>query len=310
MLSIGEWAGHPQGRAVAPEPLVYLAATQPAGAPNWALDPARPLDGLRILDLTRVLAGPVATRCMAGFGAHVLRIDPPDWDEPALVPDVTLGKKCARLDLRVTADVFDHLLSRADVLVHGYRPGALDKLGYPASFRQSLSPGLIDVSLDAYGWRGPWAGRRGFDSLVQMSTGIAHTAWSRRRPTSRSRSFGPGAGPCHRLSHGRRHPGRNTEVAENAWLASPAFACPHRATRDRAYPRRTRRCAAPRRARRSLAGYRRLRPGAERSASFRRSASRAFRCVGTVQRARLDHTLPSGSDPSSKREMSDAMQGI
>jgi crotonobetainyl-CoA:carnitine CoA-transferase CaiB-like acyl-CoA transferase len=105
----------------------------------------------------------------------VLRIDPPDWDEPAVVPSVTLGKRCARLDLNVAEGraIFDALLSQADVLVHGYRPGALDNLGYDQARRRALSPGLIEVSLDAYGWQGPWASRRGFDSLVQMSAGIA-----------------------------------------------------------------------------------------------------------------------------------------
>ncbi|MFX9638705.1 CoA transferase, partial [Acinetobacter baumannii] len=90
-------------------------------------------------------AGPVATRFLAGLGADVLRIDPLDWDEPAVVPDVTLGKRCARLDLRSSVDrsVFEHLLSQADILVHGYRPDALDGLGYGESVRRSLAPGLV-----------------------------------------------------------------------------------------------------------------------------------------------------------------------
>src|SRR5207237_6743002 len=65
------------------------------------------------------------------------------------------------------------LLAGANILVHGYRPGALERLGFPARERQAIRPGLVDVSLDAYGWTGPWKGRRGFDSLVQMSSGIA-----------------------------------------------------------------------------------------------------------------------------------------
>jgi crotonobetainyl-CoA:carnitine CoA-transferase CaiB-like acyl-CoA transferase len=128
-----------------------------------------------VLDLTRVLAGPVATRFLAGYGAQVLRIDPPDWDEPAVVPEVSLGKRCARLDLRAAEGRarFEALLAQADVLVHGYRPGALAHLGYDAAALRRLAPALIDVCLDAYGWSGPWAARRGFDSLVQMSSGIA-----------------------------------------------------------------------------------------------------------------------------------------
>ena len=185
MRSIAAWEEHPQGRAVAAEPLVHFETTETNGTLNLPLQPARPLEGLRVLDLTRVLAGPVATRFLAGYGAEVLRIDPPDWDEPAVVPEVTLGKRCARLNLHESRDraIFEQLLSRADVLIHGYRPGALDGLGYDAKARQKLSPGLVDVSLDAYGWSGPWATRRGFDSLVQMSTGIADFGMQRSHST-------------------------------------------------------------------------------------------------------------------------------
>lgn len=187
MRGLAEWAVHPQGQAVAAEPLVHVdPARDRSGSQSeslWAPRPGRPLAGLRVLDLTRVLAGPVATRFLAGFGADVLRIDPPDWSEPALEPEVTLGKTCARLDLRQPPDraTFEGLLAGADVLVHGYRLGALDGLGYGAEARRALAPGLIEVCLDAYGWTGPWAGRRGFDSLVQMSTGIAQAGqtWQR-----------------------------------------------------------------------------------------------------------------------------------
>jgi crotonobetainyl-CoA:carnitine CoA-transferase CaiB-like acyl-CoA transferase len=174
MRTMQEWADHPQGRAVAVEPLIAITGT--AAAPmTWRPSPGRPLDGLRVLDLTRVLAGPVATRFLAGYGADVLRIDPPGWDEPSVVPDVTLGKRCARLDLHTAADrdTFEHLLAQADVLVHGYRPGALDAIGYNEARRHAIRPGLIDVALNAYGWSGPWQVRRGFDSLVQMSAGVA-----------------------------------------------------------------------------------------------------------------------------------------
>lgn len=176
MRGLSDWAAHPQGRAVAAEPLVAFARAPDRSRTNWTPSPEeRPLRGLRVLDLTRVLAGPVAARFLAGFGADVLRIDPPGWDEPSLAPEVTPGKACARLDLRAAGDRarFEDSLAGADVLLHGYRPGALDDLGYGAAARRALAPGLVDVGLDAYGWTGPWAGRRGFDSLVQMSCGIA-----------------------------------------------------------------------------------------------------------------------------------------
>lgn len=178
MRSRAEWLAHPQGQAVAADPLIGWVAPRsitPRHRPFASA--ARPLAGLRVLDLTRVLAGPIATRTLAGFGADVLRIDPPGWDEPGVIPDIALGKRCAYLDLKSEAGLAQvkTLLSQADVLVHGYRPGALDGLGLDLATRDALAPNRVEVTLDAYGWTGPWATRRGFDSLVQMSAGIAAT---------------------------------------------------------------------------------------------------------------------------------------
>lgn len=176
LRSLEAWSRHPQGRAVAKEPLLYVEPTSRFDGPVDARGgPDRPLQGVRVLDLTRVLAGPVATRLLAGWGAEVLRIDPPDWDEPAIAPEVTLGKHCARLDLRSSGGKqrILELLSSADVMVHGYRSDALEGLGLGGALRERHRPGLIDVSLNAYGWSGQWRNRRGFDSLVQMSSGIA-----------------------------------------------------------------------------------------------------------------------------------------
>lgn len=188
MRSWAAWQRHAQGRAVLTEPLLHWHDTARSPQAQWAATADQPLQGLRVLDLTRVLAGPVATRLLAGLGAEVLRIDPPGWDEPSLAPEMTVGKRCARLDLRDAADRarFEALLQRADVLVHGYRSDALEALGLGAQHRQALRPGLVDVSLDAYGFTGPWATRRGFDSLVQMSMGIAEAgqrAAAADRPT-------------------------------------------------------------------------------------------------------------------------------
>ncbi len=177
MRSRADWRAHPQGVAVASEPLVDWDQQSSGQVREWAATTERPLAGLRILDLTRVLAGPVATRTLAGFGADVLRVDPESWDEPGVVPDVTLGKRCCHLDLKAGSDnaIFHDLMAQADVLVHGYRPGALDAL-----IGSNRPDNLIEVCLDAYGWTGPWAARRGFDSLVQMSCGIARagSVWS------------------------------------------------------------------------------------------------------------------------------------
>jgi crotonobetainyl-CoA:carnitine CoA-transferase CaiB-like acyl-CoA transferase len=157
---------HPQGEAVTRELLLDNRIRELRPDHDWKASRRRPLEGLRVLDLTRVLAGPVATRFLAGFGAEVLRIDPPWWDEPAVVLEAALGKRCARMDLRKRSshETFTHLLREADVLVHGYRPDALALLGFDADQRHRICPGLVDVTLDAYGWTGPWKGRRGFDS--------------------------------------------------------------------------------------------------------------------------------------------------
>ncbi|OXJ09515.1 CoA transferase [Burkholderia sp. HI2500] len=175
MYSAQEWAGHPQGNAVATEPLLHVRAATDAVARDWRPSKDRPLRGIRVLDLTRILAGPVATRFLAGLGADVLRIDPYGWEEPGTVPEVVLGKRCARLNLKDAADLdtLKQLLRSADIVVHGYRSDALARLGLDAAHRRELNPALIDVSLDAYGWSGEWRYRRGFDSLIQMSTGIA-----------------------------------------------------------------------------------------------------------------------------------------
>jgi|GEM_PF-223291 len=203
MRSIDEWKAHPQGQALAEQDLIWCQEQAIAPAPAWALTAERPLAGVRVLDLTRVLAGPVASRFLAGLGAEVLRIDPPGWDEPGVIPEVCLGKRCARLDLKDPPgrERFEELLRHADVLIHGYRGDALENLGFDAEVRQDLAPGLVDVSLNAYGWSGPWRNRRGFDSLVQMSTGIAEAGMRWRQAGA---AAGAGPGPRHRLPDGRR----------------------------------------------------------------------------------------------------------
>lgn len=177
MQTRAQWESSVPGRSVASEPLIHWDHAGPSAFLPRITDPSQPLATVRVLDLTHVLAGPVATRFLALMGADVLRIDPPWWEEPALIPDVMMGKRSTRLDLRTPGnrEKFLTLLSGADVLVHGYRPGALHKLDLGHAVRQNTRPGLIEVGLNAYGWSGPWSTRRGFDSLVQMSTGIAET---------------------------------------------------------------------------------------------------------------------------------------
>jgi hypothetical protein len=196
-----EWAVHPHGRIAATQPAVTLThapSPESAGRRGAGFD-VGPLSGLRVLDLTRVMAGPVCTRTLAAWGADVLRIDPPGFAEvPALLPEMTTGKHCTELDLRAEPDRhrFGSLLAEADVIVHGLRPGALAGLGYSDQVLRSINPRLCIATESAYGWDGPWAGRRGFDSLVQLSCGIAAAA------AAAVGSDRPGALPCQALDHG------------------------------------------------------------------------------------------------------------
>lgn len=174
------WLRHPAGSAAAELPLVDVDRSADVGAFAPAAGP--PLAGLRVVDLTRVIAGPTTTRFLAAYGADVLRIDPPDFAEvPALLPITTEGKRCAALDLTTAAgrEQLLALLGDAHVLVHGLRPGAMAGLGLGADVLAERYPSLVVGSLSAYGTAGPWGRRRGFDSLVQMSAGIVATETAR-----------------------------------------------------------------------------------------------------------------------------------
>ncbi|MDT0267424.1 CoA transferase [Streptomyces sp. DSM 44915] len=169
------WARSEQGALVAGQPLLTTARVD--DAPVRALGTAAlPCAGLRVLDLTRVLAGPVATRTLALLGADVLRIDAPQLPESQEAHnDTGMGKRSTVLDLGDAADrrVFEGLLDAADVVVTGYRPGALDRFGLTPEALAAHRPGLVVAQLSAWGHYGPWRERRGFDSLVQVATGIA-----------------------------------------------------------------------------------------------------------------------------------------
>ena len=150
-----------------------------------------------MLDLTRVIAGPVATRYLGALGADVLRLDTPDRPELTLhAYDGLPGKRSALLDFGTADGIarLHELLSGADVLVHGYRPHALERFGLSPELLAERHPGLVVVSLSAWGSRGPWGGRRGFDSIVQAASGIAMA-----ESTDGER---PGAMPCQLLDHG------------------------------------------------------------------------------------------------------------
>lgn len=171
-----EWRRHPQAAAVAALPLLEIEriGDAPPARPGSG---TRPLDGVRVLDLTRVIAGPVCGRTLAEHGADVLLVTAGHLPSiQSLVIDTGHGKRSARLDLRREPDAerLRALLRGADVLSQSYRPGALAGLGLSPPDAAALRPGIVYVTLSAYGHEGPWASRRGFDSLVQTVSGIAH----------------------------------------------------------------------------------------------------------------------------------------
>ncbi|HMN81378.1 MAG TPA: CoA transferase [Burkholderiaceae bacterium] len=174
--SFDEWDRHPQAAALASLAPVTIRRIGDAGPRRWpALAPAdRPLTGLRVLELTRILAGPVAGRTLAAYGADVMLVNGSHLPNIASIADTSRGKRSVLLDLREAADqqTLRRLAGEAQVFLQGYRPGGLARLGFGVDELARISPGIVCVSLSAYGHRGPWAARRGFDSLVQSATGF------------------------------------------------------------------------------------------------------------------------------------------
>ncbi len=184
-----EWQAHPQGQSIAKEPLIsFEPRTAAAPSSHSALEKGAtaPLAGIRILDLTRVLAGPVCGRFLAALGADVLRVG------SANLPTFPA------VDLRTAAGIAQlrELAAAADVVVEAFRPGSLAALGLGADDLVLRNPSLIHLGIDAWGWTGPWCTRRGYDSLVQTGTGIVAEEWSTAGTTR------PTPLPCQALDHG------------------------------------------------------------------------------------------------------------
>ena len=194
-----QWQAHAQAAAVAALPLVQMTRIGEASAPASASASAsastsptaatsdappqpwpqgattlRPLKGLRVLDLTRILAGPVAGRTLAAYGADVMLVNSPGLPNIENIAETSRGKLSACIDLRSEAgrDTLRALVRECDVFLQAYRPYALEALGFGPEALAALRPGLVCLSLSAYGHHGPWAARRGFDSLVQSATGL------------------------------------------------------------------------------------------------------------------------------------------
>lgn len=195
--SFAEWDAHPQGRAVAAQPLFSIerigdAPTGPLPSGN------RPMAGIKVLDLTRVIAGPVCGRTLAAHGADVLNIIAAHLPTmEALVIDTNRGKLTAQLDLREAAarERLAGLIRSADIFIQGYRPGAIAQYGFAAEDVARLRPGIVCVSLCAYGYASPWANRRGFDSLVQNVNGL-NVAEAEAAGEDKPRPL-----PCQELDH-------------------------------------------------------------------------------------------------------------
>ncbi len=174
--SFAEWDAHPQAAALAQQ--AVLTIERIGEAPPRALAPWRegdqPLTGLRVLDLTRILAGPVAGRTLAAYGADVMLVNSPHLPNIEAIADTSRGKLSAHVDLATKAgrETLRGLAREAHVFLQGYRPGGMAALGFAPRDLARLSPGIVCVSLSAYGPEGPWADRRGFDSLVQTATGF------------------------------------------------------------------------------------------------------------------------------------------
>src|SRR4051812_2464728 len=172
--TMDEWAQHPQAQAIATLPLMEIVKIGDS-PPEPLPDSARPLSGIRVLDLTRVLAGPTCARTLAEHGADVMKITGAHLPNLGYQEwDTGHGKLSAQLDLRAPSDVetLRGLVRQADVFSQGYRPGTLAGRGLSPEELAALRPGLVYVSLSAFGHSGPWASRRGFDTVVQTVSGI------------------------------------------------------------------------------------------------------------------------------------------
>ena len=183
--ALRDWRALDFEQAAAKRGLVVAALRSCDGAasdatPPMALPPLRegqrPLGGVRVLDLTRVLAGPVGGKALAAYGAQVMLVNSPTLPNISAIADTSRGKLSVHVDLRtdVGRAALQRLIGGAYVFVQGYHPGGLAALGFGAADLAELRPGIVCISLSAYGTQGPWADRRGFDSLLQTAMGFNH----------------------------------------------------------------------------------------------------------------------------------------
>lgn len=196
--SFAQWDAHPHAQALAALPPLRLERLRDAAPIPFAPNPTRPLEGVRVLDLTRVIAGPVAGRTLAAHGAEVLYVASPNVANlPNLIADTGRGKRACAIDLETEQGraQLRALVEQADIFLQSYRPGALARHGFGPAQVAAMRPGIVVATLSAYGEVGPWAGKRGFDSLVQTSTGFNHAEAEAAGTAS------PKPLPCQALDH-------------------------------------------------------------------------------------------------------------
>jgi crotonobetainyl-CoA:carnitine CoA-transferase CaiB-like acyl-CoA transferase len=179
-----EWLESPQGRHLATR--VPIEIEKIGDGPAIPFDEgARPLSGIRVVDMGHVLAGPVVSRQLAEQGADVLHISAPHQPDPThIVVDTGLGKRSAFVNLESPGEIerFHELIAGSDVFAHSWRPGSLDARGLSPQALAKLRPGIIYVSVSCYGYDGPWASRAGYDPLGQVVSGLAVGEGSLERP--------------------------------------------------------------------------------------------------------------------------------
>lgn len=182
--SNAEWLATPHGKALAAKPIVEVLRIGDSDPEPMPVGP-RPLSGIRVLDLTRILAGPVSARTLAEHGAEVLMVTAARLPQiPEHVIDTSHGKRSCFLDLKAAEDAarLKALVKQADVFSQGYRPGMLAGLGFAPEDLARLRPGLIYTSISCYGADGPFSHRAGWEQVAQTMTGILHEGKVEERP--------------------------------------------------------------------------------------------------------------------------------
>jgi crotonobetainyl-CoA:carnitine CoA-transferase CaiB-like acyl-CoA transferase len=176
--SAQEWDASPAGRLLAARPVVELIQLDDSPPEPFPAAGDRPLAGIKVLDLTRILAGPTCARTLASYGAQVLRVGAAHLPAiPLFAVDTGFGKRACYLDLgnQSDADRLRNLVGEADVFSQGYRSGAMERLGFSVSEVVRQRPGIVYVSINCYGHEGAWRARPGWEQLAQTVTGMAAT---------------------------------------------------------------------------------------------------------------------------------------